>query len=80
MQVTTGSISTGRCYLEVNNASGARKLSIIYDEGGSTSIQSLQADEENDADEWYMIDGRKLQKKPTKEGLYIKNGKKVVIK
>lgn len=80
MQVTTGSISTGRCYLEVNNASGARKLSIIYDEGGSTSIQSLEADEENDADEWYMIDGRKLQKKPTKEGLYIKNGKKVVIK
>ena len=80
MQVTTGSIPTGRCYLEVNNASGARKLSIIYDEGGSTSIQSLEADEENDADEWYMIDGRKLQKKPTKEGLYIKNGKKVVIK
>lgn len=79
MQVTTGSIPTGRCYLEVNNASGARKLSIIYDEGGSTSIQSLKADEENDADEWYTMDGRKLQKKPTKEGLYIKNGKKVVI-
>jgi hypothetical protein len=80
MQVTTGSIPEGRCYLEVNNASGARKLSIINDEGGSTSIQSLEVDKENDADEWYMMDGRKLQKKPTKEGLYIKNGMKVVIK
>ena len=80
MQVTTGSIPAGRCYLQVNSASGARQLSIINDEGGSTSIQSLEADEENDTDEWYMMDGRKLQKKPAKEGLYIKNGKKIVIK
>ena len=29
---------------------------------------------------WYTLDGRKLQGKPTKKGLYIHNGKKVVIK
>ena len=29
---------------------------------------------------WYSLDGRKLDGKPTKKGLYIHNGNKVVIK
>jgi hypothetical protein len=29
---------------------------------------------------WYTLDGRKLESKPTKKGLYIVNGNKVVIK
>jgi hypothetical protein len=29
---------------------------------------------------WYSLDGRKLDGKPTKKGLYINNGRKVVIK
>ena len=31
-------------------------------------------------DGWYSMDGMKLEGKPTKKGLYINNGKKVVIK
>ena len=31
-------------------------------------------------DKWYTLDGRKLDKQPTKKGMYINNGKKVVIK
>ena len=31
-------------------------------------------------EDWYSLDGRKLGKKPTKAGIYIKNGKKVVVK
>ncbi|MBO7137440.1 MAG: hypothetical protein J6V92_03120, partial [Bacteroidaceae bacterium] len=30
--------------------------------------------------DWYSLDGSKLSGKPTKAGIYIKNGKKVVIK
>jgi hypothetical protein len=30
--------------------------------------------------QWYTVDGRKLQGKPTKKGMYILNGKKVVVK
>ena len=33
-----------------------------------------------DTDEWYSLDGRKLSGKPTKKGLYIRNGKKTVVK
>ena len=29
---------------------------------------------------WYTLDGRKLSGKPTKSGVYIHNGRKVVIK
>ena len=29
---------------------------------------------------WYTLDGRKLDGKPTKSGVYIRDGKKVVIK
>jgi hypothetical protein len=32
------------------------------------------------SDVWYTIDGRRLSGKPTKKGLYIVNGLKVVIK
>ena len=32
------------------------------------------------ATEWYTLDGRKLNGKPTKAGLYIHNGNKVIIK
>ena len=29
---------------------------------------------------WYTVDGRKLSGKPTKKGVYIQNGRKLVIK
>ena len=29
---------------------------------------------------WYSLDGRKLDAKPAKKGLYIRGGKKVIIK
>ena len=32
------------------------------------------------ADAWYTLDGRKLSGEPTQKGLYINNGKKVIIK
>ncbi len=32
------------------------------------------------ADQWYMMDGRQLSSRPSKPGLYIHNGRKVVIR
>ena len=34
----------------------------------------------NGSDAWYTLDGRKLDGKPTTKGLYINNGRKVMIK
>jgi hypothetical protein len=78
MQVTTGDIPAGRAYLVVTS-SEAPQLSMIIDGGGSTAIDSLEREAENDVDVWFTLDGRKLQLQPTKKGLYIKNGKKIVV-
>ena len=32
------------------------------------------------ADEWYTLDGRKLNGKPMQKGIYIHNGKKIIVK
>ncbi len=31
-------------------------------------------------EQWYTLDGRRLADKPTQKGLYIRNGKKFVIR
>ena len=49
--------------------------------GETTGIGTLDTRTgEFSTDGWYDMNGRKLSGKPTKKGLYINNGKKVVIK
>ena len=71
----TGTIPAGKCYLKLNKPSGARALAIG---NGTTGIDRL----DNTiwaTDNWFDLNGRRIEK-PTKKGLYIKNGKKVVVK
>jgi hypothetical protein len=71
--------------LQVPGDNGASELSIVIDEE-TTGIQTLNVERGtlND-DSWYTIDGRKVNGQSSmvngqlKPGLYIKNGKKVVI-
>jgi hypothetical protein len=35
---------------------------------------------ENESDVWHSLDGRKFSCKPTQKGIYINNGRKIVIK
>ena len=53
----------------------------ISETGGQTGIETVQSSKFNvQCDSWYTLDGRKLQGKPTKKGVYINGGRKVVIK
>jgi len=45
----------------------------------STAIETVEK-VATDKDVWYNINGVKLSDKPTQKGVYIKNGKKVVVK
>ena len=49
---------------------------------GTLSVDNGQLTIDNyaDADDWYDLQGRKLSGKPTQKGLYINNGRKIVIK
>ena len=70
-------------YLQLaTEASGAR-IFVEDFENGTTAIKSLSADEINGlttSEGWYTINGIKLQSAPVEKGVYINNGKKVVIK
>jgi len=56
----------------------ARVISIDFDE--ATSIHNAQFTIHNEAGAIYDLNGRKLNGMPTKKGMYIMNGKKVVVK
>ena len=46
----------------------------------TTGIIEMIQPADNGTEAWYSLDGRKLNSKPTKKGVYIQNGKKIVIK
>jgi hypothetical protein len=54
----------------------------INDNGQTTGIEDIEKERNTEATDapYYTIDGVRLTTKPTKKGLYIQNGKKMVIK
>ena len=82
---SNATLGANKAYLQVPTSfitANAREVSIVFDEDGETT--SLNENGElrigHEAGAWYTLDGRKLQGKSTKKGLFIHNGRKVVIK
>ena len=72
-------INPFRAYLSgEENPSGARVLKIVFDDGETTGIEDAVKSEELKVKSYYDLSGRRVAQ-PTK-GLYIVNGKKVIIK
>jgi hypothetical protein len=74
-----------RGYLDLTgNAAGSRAIIFIEEpDGTTTAIQAVTGDKigsDVKADGWYTIGGMKLQGAPTQKGIYINNGKKIVVK
>ena len=68
--------SPSKCFIYLTTGNASSRLSIVGD-GETTGLQTIDnATEET----WYTIDGRKLSTRPTHTGIYIRNGKKVVVK
>ena len=79
-------LGSQRAYFQVaeegQKAPAIHSINFTFDEE-STGISSLTPDPSpkgEGSDYWYSIDGRKLQGMPTQKGIYIVNGRKVVIK
>ena len=60
----------------------ARSLStyIFMIDHSTTAIEPVKTVKEETATGWHTLDGRSLSGKPTRKGLYIHNGKTVVVK
>ena len=75
---SAGVLPAGKCYLHLDAApSGARELSLSF-EDEATGVNEVRGKKEEGRDEFYNLQGRKVAQ-PTK-GLYIVNGKKVIVK
>ena len=88
---TAGSIKQDRFYLYNPNYNGnteepeptpapSRTLRVIKDDTTGLFMLREEVPTDTSTDRWYTLDGRRLNGKPTKKGLYIKNNNKVVVK
>ena len=90
----TMAINANRAYFQLNGitagtpTANVRSLVLTFGDADTqpaetTAIAHTAAaitDSTGKADAWYTLDGRKLQGKPTQRGMYINNGRKVVVK
>ena len=73
-------LGANKAYLEVATTGAPGFLGFDENTTGVVPIDNGQLTIDNWAGAWFSLDGRKLQGKPTEKGLYIVNGRKVVIK
>ena len=72
-----GTLSAGKCWIELSVSAGNARRLVIVHEGTTTGINAVNAAANMDGN-IYDLQGRRVMQ-PTK-GLFIVNGKKVVIK
>ncbi|UKK59900.1 hypothetical protein L6470_02510 [Prevotella communis] len=70
-------VAANKAWLSVSN-SNARAINLVFD-SEATGVGSIENGKLT-IDNWYDLNGRKLNGMPTKKGIYIMNGKKVVVK
>ena len=58
---------------------GTRAISMEFEDGTTTGVIQIATDDAEDGD-WYGIDGIKFNQKPAQRGIYINNGRKVIVK
>ena len=90
------SIAPFRAFLKFTPVSGAPRrgaaeealpsrmtVRLVNADGDVTAIGTIDTKTGEirfDSDAWYTLDGRRLDSKPAQKGVYINNGKKIVIK
>jgi hypothetical protein len=80
-----GTLPAGKAYLRlpthsVSNMNNARRFTWIFEDLNPTGIQEVQAADGEGADAWYTLDGVRLSGQPTTSGIYVRQGKKYVVK
>lgn len=80
-----GTLPAGKAYLRlptrsVSNLNHARSFTWIFEDLNPTGIQEVQTADGQAADAWYTLDGVRMNGKPTSSGIYVRQGKKYVIK
>lgn len=67
-------------YASTPNPATVKLMVLGDDETGIEELESPKQKNEYSTDTWYTMDGRRLSGKPTHKGIFIINGKKVLVK
>lgn len=78
--VNEGTIPAGKVFLPADGSGSSLTRSIVIEGDGLTGIDNRIADLDISPKSWYDIQGRKLSQKPLRKGVYVFNGRKVVVK
>lgn len=73
------SIGACRAYFEIGNVAGVRAFKLNFGEESTEVKEVIEVKEVKD-NSWYSLEGVKLSSKPAARGIYINNGRKLVIK
>ena len=75
-------LQTMRAHFELTSSSAPSQTIVNFgdDMTGIWNVNVNDNENVNDNDNWCDLNGRKLDKKPTQKGVYIQNGRKLVIK
>ena len=73
-----GTLPAHRCYIDLGAAAGTRTLGFDFGDG-TTGIDSVESGELK-VDSYYDLQGRKRQGTPQRKGVYVKAGRKEIVK
>ena len=76
----TGKIPENGVYLELQAEKSRSRGVLSIGDDGTTGIQQIENGLNLEKSGWYTLDGRRLESAPTRKGLYINNGKKIIIR
>ena len=73
-------IPAGKAYLQYGEyRADARALSIVFDDDETTGLERIENSESSIENAVYNLQGQRINSS-LRKGLYIKNGKKVIVK
>ena len=78
-----GLLGAGRVYLPLLASSSSPamlKFEFVENDDDVTRVASVESNDAAEEQSWYTLSGVKLLAQPTAKGIYIRNGKKVIIK
>ncbi len=70
-------IGANKAWLSINTGEPSARITIVFED--ATKIANTNITNITNGD-WYDLNGRKLNGMPTKKGIYMNNGRKVVVK
>ena len=71
-------VGPNKAWLSVNTGEPSARITLVFDDE-TTKIANTNITNITNGN-WYDLNGRKLDKMPTKKGVYLFNGRKVVVK